>query len=109
MAYFIVRVELHELNSKQKPTWEDYERLHAAMQKSNYYRVINGDNGNWYHMPHATYSATSGTSSKAQILENVKAVVQTVWSKAGKLVTEGPSTWDGLIPASAQDVQRLTS
>src|SRR5262245_9292412 len=107
MAYFIVRIELHELSSSKKPTWEDYERLHAAMQQSNYFRVIQSDDGKWYHLPHATYSASSGNMTRAQILDEVKAVVDTVWSKAGKLVVEVPSTWNGLTPASTQDVQRL--
>jgi hypothetical protein len=109
MSYFIVRIELHELNNRQKPTWEDYERLHAAMQQGNYFRVIKSADGNWYHLPHATYFAHSNDMTKADILNEVKKIVQTVWSKAGKLVTEGPSTWDGLVFASAEDVQRLAS
>lgn len=109
MASFIVRVELHELNSRQKPAWDDYQRLHAAMQRSNYLRVIKSDDGNWYHLPHATYSAWSNNLTRSQILEQVRAIVQTVWSKAGHLVIEGSSNWVGLIPASVQDVQRLAS
>jgi hypothetical protein len=109
MSYFIVRIELHELNNRQKPTWEDYERLHAAMQQSNYFRVIQSAGGNWYHLPHATYFAHSNNMTKSEILSAVTAIVQAVWNKSGKLVTEGPSTWDGLVLASAEDVQRLAS
>ena len=109
MAYFIVRVELHEISPTQKPTWYDYERLHKAMQKHNYFRVIKSDDGKWYHMPPATYSAWSNTATRDQILQEVKAIVQTVWTKAGQLVIEGSSNWIGLVPASAQDVQRLAS
>src|SRR5215469_3818347 len=109
MAYFIVRVELHELTPRQKPTWDDYERLHAAMQQRNYFRVIKSDDGNWYHLPHATYSAWSNSMTRSQILEQVEAIVQGVWSKAGHLIIEGSSNWSGLTRASAQDVQRLAS
>jgi hypothetical protein len=54
--------------------------------------------------PHAIYFVDFGNKTRAAALEEV----QTVSAKAGKLVTEGPSTGDGLIPASTEDVQRLT-
>lgn len=109
MAYFIVRVELHELSSWQKPTAEDYDQLHAAMQKNHYYRVIESDKGEWYHLPHATYYAHSTSMTKKEILDQVTDIAKTVWGKAGKLVAEGSMTWKDLIPASAQEVKDLTS
>jgi hypothetical protein len=109
MSYFIARIELHELNNRQKPTWEGYEHLHAAMQQSNFFRVIQDAGGNWYHLPHATYYGHSSNMTRSDILRVVTAIVKTVWNKAGKLVTEGPSTWDGLLLASAEEVQRLAS
>lgn len=109
MAYFIVRIELHELDNRQKPTWDDYERLHIAMQRRNYFRLIKSDEGKWYHLPHATYFAYSDTMTSAQILEQVQSIGRPVWSKTSYLVAEGSSRWEGLVPASAQDVQRLAS
>lgn len=108
MNYFIVRVELHEINSWQKPTADDYDQLHAVMQKKHYYRVIESDKGEWYHLPHATYYAYSRNMTRKEILDQVTDIVKTVWSKAGKLVVEGSMTWEGLIPASAQEVKDLT-
>lgn len=108
MAYFMVRVELPELGSGQKPTWDDYNRLHVVMQQHRYYRVIQSDKGVWYHLPHANYSVTSDSMTRSDILNEVVKVVNSVWSKAGKLVTEGPSNWEGLKPASASEVQQLT-
>jgi len=87
MAYFIVRVELHELDSRQKPTRDDYEQLHLAMQRLRYWRVILSDDNTWYHMPYATYFAEFQNKTKASVLDEVTRIVQTVWSKAGKLVT----------------------
>ena len=108
MAYFVVRVELHELNSRQKPTWDDYQRLHIAMQQRRYWRVIQGGDNKWYHMPHATYFAAFDNRTKEQIREEAAAIVGSVWSKAGTLVTEGYSAWVGLNEATISEVQQLT-
>jgi hypothetical protein len=108
MGWFAVRVELHELDTKRKPTWEDYGRLHIAMQQKGYVRVIKGGNGTWYHLPHANYSAWFDNKDGESVRDDVSAIVATVWSKAGKLVTAGQSWWQGLITASAQDVRNLT-
>jgi hypothetical protein len=108
MAYFVARVELHEIGTK-KPTYSDYERLHVSMQQKKYFRLKQGGDGVWYHMPDATYSAIFTGKTASTILDEVTVIVDSVWGKAGKLVIEGSSTWIGLVPASAQDVQRLTS
>lgn len=33
MGWFAVRVELHQLDNQRQPTWDDYSRLHVAMQQ----------------------------------------------------------------------------
>jgi hypothetical protein len=109
MGWFAVRVELHQLNNQRQPTWDDYARLHVAMQQRGYFRVIKGGDGNWYHLPHANYSAWFDNKNGESVRDEVTAIVATVWSNSGNLVTAGQSWWQGLIPASAQDVQRLAS
>lgn len=50
MGKFITRVELHGAS------WpSDYEDLHRYMAEENFGRVIQGDDGEWYHLPMATY------------------------------------------------------
>jgi hypothetical protein len=49
MAQFITRVELHDA------TWQDYEKLHQAMESENFYRVIKGSDNKWYRLPTAEY------------------------------------------------------
>jgi|SRR5882672_9858662 len=107
MALFIVRVELHEVNS-QKPSGEDYSELHLAMQRRQYFRVIKADEGKWYHLPHAEYTVTWDATRK-DVLDEVVGIAASVWQKAGVLVTESKGcTWRGLKEASASQVNHLT-
>jgi hypothetical protein len=49
MARFIVRVELHGA------TGTDYDKLHEAMEKVGFSRVVQGGNGVRVHLPTAEY------------------------------------------------------
>jgi hypothetical protein len=109
MPRFTVRVELHEYNGS-KPDYDDYERLHVAMQQNGYYRVIKSDEDKWYHMPNATYTAELSKTT-AGVREEASGIVKTVWQRAGTFVTKADDSrhWQGLIPASNQDVLKYTA
>jgi hypothetical protein len=49
MNRFVTRVEL------QGATAQDYENLHAFMAQENFSRLIQSDDGRWFHLPTATY------------------------------------------------------
>ena len=53
MSHFIIRAELH----KPYPT-DIYERLHAVMLQSNYFRIIQSSEGAFYNLPPAEYLTT---------------------------------------------------
>jgi len=53
MAHLFVRVEL-----RGNPSGQDYENLHAYMEKNNWYRKIQGTAGESL-LPHAMYQGNS--------------------------------------------------
>ncbi len=64
MANYIARVELHSA------TWNDYELLHASMQRRGYLRTIKASDGKWYQLPTGTY-VVEGSNSSLQNALNV--------------------------------------
>ena len=66
MPSFTTRVELHQA------TYEDYENLHAAMERVGFSRTIKSGDGITYHLPTAEYDKSSNFT-RAQILDQAKA------------------------------------
>jgi hypothetical protein len=50
MANYMARIELHSA------TWNDYEVLHASMQRRGFLRIIKSSNGKSYQLPMALMS-----------------------------------------------------
>ena len=91
MAQMFIRIELRGDPSKQ-----DYDNLHAYMEKNNWYRKIIGSAGE-STLPHAMYQGSSenGASSIAVALK--KGVEANVWTRAIVLVISAQA-W-GMDPA----------
>ncbi len=70
MASFTTRVELHD------GTYQDYETLHAAMEREGFSRLIRSDSGQWYHLPTAEYDR-SGNLTREQVIESAKRAAST--------------------------------
>jgi hypothetical protein len=100
MAGFTTRVLLNGY-----PTGEDYERLHKAMKRQGFSRVIKGDDGNHYWLPNAEYERQANLT-RAQILAVAKAAADTIGPSHEILVTESAGrTWHGLKKATAADAK----
>lgn len=106
MVNFTVRVELHEVNNV-KPSGDDYQELHLAMQRKQYFRVIRSDDDKWYLLPPAEYNVAWDVETKT-VLDEVASIVKTVWTKFGILVTKSNGrTWQGLKELTATQAQQL--
>jgi hypothetical protein len=93
MARFTVRVELHQAN------WDDYETLHAAMEREGFSRLITSSDGITYHLPLAEYNRDENISPDA-VLESAKRGAGSTGKKYAVLVTESVGrTFIGLTPA----------
>jgi hypothetical protein len=91
MANYVARVELHSA------TWDDYDRLHASMQRRGYYRAIRGTDGKAYQLPTGTYVVRDTNSS----LENALNAAQEAANETGKqssvfVADWSTATWLGL-------------
>jgi hypothetical protein len=90
MTSFTTRVELHGA------TYQDYETLHAAMEREGFSRIIRSDAGQWYHLPTAEYDR-SGDLTRAQVIESAKRAAAATRKGFAVLVTESASrTWFNL-------------
>jgi hypothetical protein len=90
MADFTVRIELHDALRN------DYEGLHAAMERQGFTRVITSDEGRKYHLPWAEYNGT-GDLTSMQILNIAQTAANGTGKKHAVLVTEAKSrAWAGL-------------
>ena len=90
MANFTVRIELHDA------TWDDYNVLHAAMEKKGFSRLITANNGVTYRLPWAEYNATGNL-----MCTQVRDIAQEAAAQTGKrnavFVTEAVGrAWSGL-------------
>ncbi|HKW77095.1 MAG TPA: hypothetical protein VJN64_16300 [Terriglobales bacterium] len=94
MSMFTTRIELHDA------TWDDYERLHGAMQKAGFSRLITSDDNSKWHMPWAEYDVV-GTYTLDQIFTAASNAASTVGKKFALLVSQAVSRrWSGLQKAS---------
>jgi hypothetical protein len=90
MANFTVRVELH------KAAWNDYDRLHTAMEQKGFSRQITSDTGKTYHMPWAEYNGT-GNLTSAQVRDIAREAADSTGKQNAVFVTEAVSrAWVGL-------------
>ena len=90
MATFTTRVELH------KAYEDDYEVLHAGMERRGFSRLITSDKGTTYHLPTAEYNY-AGSKTRSQVLELAKAAASETNKKFAVLVTESNGrSWSGL-------------
>lgn len=96
MSRFTTRVQLNG-----NPSYEEYEKLHKAMKAKGFSRIITGDDGGHYWLPHAEYDR-SGNLTLQQVLNDAKAAAGTVKTSYEVLVTEGGCMWYGLQQATAE-------
>jgi hypothetical protein len=91
MANYMARVELHSAN------WNNYEVLHAAMQRRGFLRTIRANDGKVYQLPTGTYAAEKTTSSLQNALDAATAAAQETGLQAWILVADWNSaSWRGL-------------
>lgn len=91
MPQFTTRVELH------RATGEDYEELHAAMEKRGFSRTIVSGKGVRYDLPMAEYDRAGSNLTRSDVLEDAKAAASSVTKSYAVLVTESNGrTWYGL-------------
>lgn len=91
MANYIARVELHSAN------WDDYEVLHASMQRRGYSRTIRGNDGKRYHLPTGTYVVEGSTSTLQNALNLATEAARETGRKSWVLVSDWiNATWLGL-------------
>jgi hypothetical protein len=89
MARFTVRVELHYADV------DDYQRLHAAMERAGFTRTIAGTDGVKYWLPTAEYNVDGGDVSSTLTL--AERVATLIGKKFAVLVTESQGRrWCGL-------------
>jgi Endoribonuclease GhoS len=90
MTQFTVRVELHRANQ------DDYDALHAAMEKRGFSREITSDSGQTYRLPTAEYNRSSD-KTRDEIRDSASAAAKTTGKGFGILVTEAVARcWQGL-------------
>jgi hypothetical protein len=93
MSYYVTRVELHYA------TYEDYEKLHGAMQQAGFSRLIVGDDGQTYHLPTAEYVMV-GDYDVAAVRRAAAQAAATTGKRFAIVVTKGGSlSWEGLAAA----------
>jgi hypothetical protein len=98
MAKFTTRVQL-----KGSPSADDYERLHKAMKRQGFTRIIENDEGKKYWLPHAEYNREASVN-RSVVLEDAKAAAATISKDYELLVTESAGrTWHGLKAATAAE------
>jgi hypothetical protein len=98
MAEFTTRVLL-----SGNPPAEVYDKLHKAMKKKGFSRVIKGDNGAYFWLPHAEYNRSTSVS-RSQVLTDAQAAADTVSTSNEILVTESNGrAGNGLKTATSAD------
>jgi hypothetical protein len=93
MANFTVRVELHKADD------DDYENLHAAMERKGFVRWIKGGDGTVYRLPTAEYNLPDSKVGRDEVLARAKAAAESVKATPTPwiLVTESNGrSWSGL-------------
>jgi hypothetical protein len=90
MSQYLVRVELHNAN------YDDYESLHAAMERAGFSRTIRGDDGKSYQLPTAEYH-TAGNYSATGVRDAAAKAAASVGKRYAVVAAEASSiAWVGL-------------
>jgi hypothetical protein len=90
MASFTVRIELH------KASWDDYNTLHAAMERRGFSRLVRADDGRTFRLPWAEYDGT-GNLTCAQVRDVAQEAANETGKRSSVFVTEAASrAWSGL-------------
>jgi hypothetical protein len=86
MAHLFIRVEL-----RSTPNGQDYENLHAYMERNDWYRKIQGTAGE-STLPHAMYHGNS-ENDISTIVSSLRTGIRTnVWTQAVVLIISA-QTW----------------
>ena len=101
MSTFTTRVELY---GTPKP--KDYEKLHAAMEKEEFFRTVTAGDTTFI-LPLGEYDRTSDLE-KIAIRESATKAASTVWDDFGILVTksDGGRTWRNLKKVETKVVRK---
>jgi hypothetical protein len=86
LAHLFIRIEL-----RGSPSREDYENLHAYMEKNNWHRKIQGTVGESI-LPHAMYHGNSDNDISTITSALRQGIQANVWTKAIVLVISA-QTW----------------
>ncbi len=86
MTHLFIRVEL-----RGSPSWQDYENLHAYMEKNNWYRKIQGTAGE-SSLPHAMYHGNSENNISVITSALRKGIQSNIWTQAIVLAISA-QTW----------------
>jgi len=90
MAKFTTRVELHDGDS------DDYEKLHAAMERQGFSRYVTDSKGKRYHLPTAEYNY-DGNATRDEVLSKAKTAAKSTGLEFEAFVTESAGrTWHNL-------------
>jgi hypothetical protein len=81
-----IRVEL-----RGTPSWQDYENLHAYMEKNNWHRTIQGNAGQSV-LPHAMYHGQSENDISTITSALRKGIEANIWTQA-IVLTISAETW----------------
>lgn len=91
MANYMARVELHSA------TWNDYEALHAGMQRRGFLRFIRGSDGKTYQLPTGTYVASqTNVSLQVALSAAVEAASETRRPSSVVVADWTAASWQGL-------------
>jgi hypothetical protein len=91
MSNYIARVELHSANS------EDYEVLHAEMEKRGYARTVLGSDGFTYDLPTGTYVLRDTNITVDGALRRAVEAANATGNKNSTIVADwNVAAWQGL-------------
>ena len=91
MAEYIARVELHN------GTYQDYETLHASMQRRGFARTVVGSDNLKYQLPTATYIARNSASTADEACNAAIAAAKETGRTHSLIVTDwNIARWSGL-------------
>lgn len=117
-SWYLARIELHEKKQANgqiiKPTEKDYDKLHKAMRKPGFSRMVKVSGG-LKRLPDATYDKeASDKDTEASVDASVVAAVDSVWMPNSYILVkyEGKDfTGGGLLaaPQSLIDFEKQNS
>jgi hypothetical protein len=93
MPDFLARVQLPDVPGER--SFETYEKLHGALERAGFFRVIKGSMATW-RLPDATYIGTFELSSP-DVRDKIVRAVSSISQKAQVMVVQYQhAAWTGL-------------